>query len=127
LQQEAEEEDDDDVQQAKALDRVKEMEDRMVLEAALEEEFGDEKKSSTEGDADASRLAVWDWLTDFADADAAVDGLEEARSVGCPATAKSCKAFATCSTCCTHAQLQQASANVCCSFCRPLASALTLH
>ncbi len=54
---------------AKALDKVKALEDRMVLEAAMEEEFGDAKGSSAAVSGE-TKPAVWDWLADLDNTDA---------------------------------------------------------
>lgn len=80
LQGEAAEEEADELEEAKALDKFKAMEDRMVLEAALEENFGDRKESDV---VVAESLPVWDWLTDFTSEGAEVEGqaLEQVREV----------------------------------------------
>ncbi len=72
-------EDSDDVEQAKALDKVKALEDRMVLEAAIEEEFGDATRGDGASTASDGK-AVWEWLTDLSSTDA--QGLEAPRKVG---------------------------------------------
>lgn len=53
---------------------MKAMEDRMVLEAALEEEFAD--ASAASADADAKAKGVWDWLLDGEEA----GGFQEAQA-----------------------------------------------
>lgn len=55
---------DDDLEMAKALDKVKALEDRMVLEAALEENFADAGQQEAAEASDARKADMWDWLTD---------------------------------------------------------------
>ncbi len=52
----------------------------MVLEAALEEEFGNAKGSSA-AVAGESKPAVWDWLADLDNADAVEAGEVQTRQV----------------------------------------------
>lgn len=75
---------DDNLEQAKAIDRMREMEDRMVMEAAMEENFGDGAKASL--GPSVGKLAMWDWLME-ADGEADIDNaqMEDARLVGPPA------------------------------------------
>ena len=51
------------MEQAKALDKVRALEERMVLEAALEEEFGSGTGGSAAADGGSDKTGVWDWLT----------------------------------------------------------------
>ncbi len=70
---------DDQIAKGKEIDRLKAMEDQMVMEAALEEEFGsgyDDQQDAAQ--VVANQQGVWDWLTD---ADASPEaGDELARS-----------------------------------------------
>lgn len=68
------------MEQAKALDKVRALEDRMVLEAALEEEFGSGGSASAVADSASGKTGVWDWLTDLEAADQA-DAVEAAPSL----------------------------------------------
>ncbi|GAX76487.1 hypothetical protein CEUSTIGMA_g3932.t1 [Chlamydomonas eustigma] len=68
-----EEEEDDQFSKGKQLDKFKAMEDQMVMEAALEEEYGSDYDRETDAQIVGSQ-GVWDWLTD---ADAAPEAGEE--------------------------------------------------
>ncbi|KAJ9514754.1 hypothetical protein QJQ45_028527 [Haematococcus lacustris] len=52
----------DEVEQAEALQKVRDLEDRMVMEAAMEEEYGKDR-TDIEAPMD-SKSGVWDWLLD---------------------------------------------------------------
>ena len=69
---------DDQIAKGKELDRFKALEDQMVMEAAMEEEYGSDYERSGEGVQMVASQGVWDWLTD---ADASPEaGDELARS-----------------------------------------------
>ena len=57
---------DDQIAKGKELDKFKAMEDAMVLEAAMEEEYGSDYDRSGENDVAqvVATQGVWDWLTD---------------------------------------------------------------
>jgi len=70
-------EEDDNISKGKAMDKLKEMEDKMVLEAAMEEDFGSMGRIDDGVAAVATaQQGVWDWLVD---ADSAADELDTAR------------------------------------------------
>ena len=68
--------------QAKAIDKIREMEDRMVMEADQEENFGDAAKNQL-GPSGAGKLAMWDWLMEGSSGEAELSStqLEDARLV----------------------------------------------
>lgn len=79
----AEADGDDTLEQGKAIDAMRDMEDRMVLEAELEESFGDGAGQEA-GPGGVGKLAMWDWLMADDASAAAIDNtqLEDARLVG---------------------------------------------
>lgn len=66
------EEEDDNIAKGKAMDKFKAMEDQMVLEAAMEEEYGAAGDVKPEEALASAQQGVWDWLVD---ADSAADDL----------------------------------------------------
>eukprot|EP00195_Chlamydomonas_chlamydogama_P012193 CAMPEP_0202899994 /NCGR_PEP_ID=MMETSP1392-20130828/9370_1 /ASSEMBLY_ACC=CAM_ASM_000868 /TAXON_ID=225041 /ORGANISM="Chlamydomonas chlamydogama, Strain SAG 11-48b" /LENGTH=694 /DNA_ID=CAMNT_0049586301 /DNA_START=96 /DNA_END=2180 /DNA_ORIENTATION=- len=63
----------DEVEQAKELDKMKELEDQMLVEAALEEEFGSAVDRQDQVQLRADKPGMWDWLTDYSEQAAEVD------------------------------------------------------
>jgi len=62
---EEEADEDDNIAKGKKLDEFKAMEDAMVLEAAMEEEFGSDYDRNEGGNVQVvATQGVWDWLTD---------------------------------------------------------------
>lgn len=71
------------MEQAKALDKMKAIEDQMLIDAALEEEFGDAAGSGPVVVTEASASRVWDWLADVEDQSKSTGAdLEDAQQVG---------------------------------------------
>jgi len=68
------------VEQAKAIDKIREMEERMVMEADQEENFGDVAKNAL-APTGTSKLAMWDWLMEANGAELDSTQLEDARLV----------------------------------------------
>jgi len=74
----SQEEGDDNLEQAKSIDRMREMEERMVMEADNEENFGDAAENQL-APTSTGKLAMWDWLMEANGAELDSTQLEDAR------------------------------------------------